>query len=531
MKTMPVMMIISFAMLAAADARAASPQPIVQIELEDDAGVVTVRDLRVTNGYPDRASDGPHRVTLLDAAGGVVLDRPFGFQHFIDVPPGLDGQQDPPVWRSRAATMLNLPFVPDAKTVRISAGAVNNEFRIAAIPAVLPVPAAPPELIHQGCADESQCFKFLYISEDYAQADLAEFAVTAQAIADEFLAMEPYVSIAGRMNIYRLDNLTDLGCAYNCSGIQRLICCDSGKVSSAAAGAPHDEVLVIVNNNEYGGSGYVEWSSCFSAGSFAVTFKGIGSGAREVAVHETGHSMGGLWDEYEGNGTHGSGTSPNCTQDSTCQQWAGVSGTGCFAGCTYSDYYRSTDNGCLMKTLSPSGGFQFCPVCIDHFKGKIDTCIGGQDQDAGYPDTGYVDAGTVDAGHTDAGVPDAGHVDAGLFDAGPKDAGRADTGINDAGHFDGGTNPQGDGGRDSGMPDAGPIKDGGVAVDSGDPADAGEPRKDAGSAKTDAGSGPATCICDITIECDEGCDCDPDCTGTSGQETSSGCSCSSMYTR
>jgi hypothetical protein len=206
---------------------------------------------------------------------------------------------------------------------------------------------------------------------------------TAQTIADFFVAMEPYKGVADKMNIYRLDNLADLGCEYNCSGIARLICCNDSSVSSAAAGAPRDEVLVIVNNNEYGGSGSLEWGMCFDPSTFAVSYKDL-SGiygadwtARQVSVHETGHSMGGLWDEYEYDISGNYGDGPNCIHDSTCALWSGTPGTGCFAGCSYDGMYRPTQNGCLMNTFTPTGGFKFCPVCINHFQSKVSQCIGG----------------------------------------------------------------------------------------------------------------------------------------------------------
>ncbi len=37
--------------------------------------------------------------------------------------------------------------------------------------------------------------------------------------------------------------------------------------------------------------------------------------------------------------------------------------TCCYIVCTDENWYRSTSNGCLMRDLTPTGGYIFCPVC------------------------------------------------------------------------------------------------------------------------------------------------------------------------
>ena len=201
-----------------------------------------------------------------------------------------------------------------------------------------------------------------------------QFKTDAAVIANFFGTIEPYRSNPDRMRIIRVDNTTPLGCYNNCSGIQRLICCDSSKVFSAVSGLDYDEILIITNMNEYGGSGYIDGTSCADRSTYAVTFRDTSYYAREVAVHETGHSFGGLWDEYE-YVEDGSGDGPNCVHDSTCAKWKGVAGTGCYAGCSYNGMYRPTENSCLMRTLTPDGGYKFCPVCKNEIDSKLKRCF------------------------------------------------------------------------------------------------------------------------------------------------------------
>jgi hypothetical protein len=101
---------------------------------------------------------------------------------------------------------------------------------------------------------------------------------------------------------------------------------------------------VLVNDSKYGGGG----------GSFGVYSAGNGD-AREIALHEIGHSFAGLADEYGGNvGTY-TGTEPgpiNVTKNSSGAKWAEwlgytdpVLGTvGAYEGGFYYDHgvYRPT---------------------------------------------------------------------------------------------------------------------------------------------------------------------------------------------
>jgi hypothetical protein len=87
---------------------------------------------------------------------------------------------------------------------------------------------------------------------------------------------------------------TALDAAYNCSGIQRLICVNSTKVNQVIArtlpASYFDVILVIVNDQEYGGSGGIP----------AVA--SVNPSAVEIIIHEVGHSFGLLADEYVGGG-------------------------------------------------------------------------------------------------------------------------------------------------------------------------------------------------------------------------------------
>lgn len=127
-------------------------------------------------------------------------------------------------------------------------------------------------------------------------------------------------------------------CYFNCNGYQRLLCCDTYKVRLHArskcgvSGAVYNTV-VVHNSYEYGGAGYQ---------SLMVGTTSIHPSAPQVAVHELGHSLFGLADEY----TYGWGRSndPNCA-NTGCTKWSDLMsqgwGVGCIAACENSNYFAS----------------------------------------------------------------------------------------------------------------------------------------------------------------------------------------------
>ncbi|MBX2879197.1 MAG: hypothetical protein KTR32_04650 [Granulosicoccus sp.] len=90
-----------------------------------------------------------------------------------------------------------------------------------------------------------------------------------------------------RYQVDRRDTAYDSG--YNCRSIPRLICADNLKVLEAAlAEYPMvDQLILLVNDRRYGGSGN-------SGGRIAIT----SAFAPEIAIHEMGHSLANLADEY-----------------------------------------------------------------------------------------------------------------------------------------------------------------------------------------------------------------------------------------
>jgi len=176
-----------------------------------------------------------------------------------------------------------------------------------------PPPAVPGSesglLINNG--DAANRLDLLVVAEGYTLAQKAQFMAQATELANKFLAISPYQDYQQLINVRWLfvpsnqsgADKPDCGetpgaevvmvdtafdATYCAAGLRRLLVVDGGKVLTAAADVPDwDMVAVLVNDEEYGGSGgYISVSST------------NGSSA-DVMQHELGHSFSKLADEYD----------------------------------------------------------------------------------------------------------------------------------------------------------------------------------------------------------------------------------------
>jgi hypothetical protein len=256
--------------------------------------------------------------------------------------------------------------------------------------------------------DSGNRLDLVILGDGYRAQDQAQMTTDAQALVAALFAEDVFGRYRNYFNIKLVhvesnDNGADrgdygdvrdtaLGSYFFCQNTERLLCADSGLVMAAAmADAPeHDQIIVMVNDTKYGGAG----------GTFATT--SIAPGSSDVAVHELGHSLFNLADEYD---SAVSGWTPcdpvadcpepNATVFSTFadikwNHWilpttplptpavpANDALIGAFEGVRYftTGQYRPL-NSCLMRDL----GRTFCSVCAEQgvlstyrFAGLVDS--------------------------------------------------------------------------------------------------------------------------------------------------------------
>jgi hypothetical protein len=149
-----------------------------------------------------------------------------------------------------------------------------------------------------------------------------------------------------------------------CFSIERLLCGDRGRAYSYASQVPAvDHVVMLANSTKYGGAGYTLGSMATASGGHALS--------GQIVVHELGHSIGDLADEYDYGGPPiYTGPEPRETNVTThtadelaagqLKWWVWLGETspdggtvGTFEGASYSTLgiYRPTENS-LMRVLN-----------------------------------------------------------------------------------------------------------------------------------------------------------------------------------
>ena len=258
----------------------------------------------------------------------------------------------------------------------------------------------------------------VWIGDGFTEDDLAEWPSIVTDGYQELFLYEPFTRYQEYFNVHRVDVIspesgvdndptqgierdTALDMRFWCSNIERLLCVSTSKAAQMAAFAPDvDQIAAVANSSKYGGAGY----SSADIG----TYSGFNAAAVDVFIHELGHSLGNLADEYTygGSGDTYPGGEPSAANASTLSadqmsgsglKWdawlgsdeAGVGTHDCFEGCAYypQGIYRPTDYS-MMRVLaqpfnSPSREeliFQFYLTVgvIDSFEPASSTVLANQ---------------------------------------------------------------------------------------------------------------------------------------------------------
>ncbi|GGV44020.1 hypothetical protein GCM10010495_72050 [Kitasatospora herbaricolor] len=153
------------------------------------------------------------------------------------------------------------------------------------------------------------------VGDGYTAAEQDRFRADAAAKWQEITAVEPYATYRALFNVWAVDAVsaesgvsgdpdratvrsTALGSWFWCEEVERLLCVDTDAVERYAAKAPQaDLVVVVANSAKYGGAGYNDVVSPLGYSGIA-TVAGGNAKSGQIAVHETGHSLGKLADEY-----------------------------------------------------------------------------------------------------------------------------------------------------------------------------------------------------------------------------------------
>ncbi len=161
--------------------------------------------------------------------------------------------------------------------------------------------------------DPSKAVDILFIAEGYTSGEQDKFNTDVKKLNDFFLKYEPFQSMADRFNfrsafIASPESGTDepdkglfartaLNSSFNTFDIARyLTTLDNRSLRDAAGSAYYDQIVIVTNSSRYGGAGFYNLYSIFTADMNYLD---------DVFIHEFGHQFGALGDEYEGGFTDG----------------------------------------------------------------------------------------------------------------------------------------------------------------------------------------------------------------------------------
>jgi hypothetical protein len=206
-------------------------------------------------------------------------------------------------------------------------------------------PATPGpviELLKSG--DPSQKLDLLLLGDGYTAAERGKFEQAARRLVAVLFEKEPFRSRKADFNVWAIVppapesgvsrpltgvfRSSRIGATYDAFGSERYVLSfDERSLREVASFAPYDALAILVNGATYGGGGIYGLYTTVAADSLWAPY---------VFVHELGHSLGGLGDEYfTSESVYAAAPeqrpepwSPNVTADPKAAKWADLASPG-----------------------------------------------------------------------------------------------------------------------------------------------------------------------------------------------------------
>ena len=159
--------------------------------------------------------------------------------------------------------------------------------------------------LHKGGTPD-KAIDILFIPDGYAKSDAKLLKKDMKRFASYVMKCTPYKEMAKKVNIRAIEGYSEesgitqpqnniyrktlVNCTYNALDLDRYLMCPSvWNLHEVADDAPYDVIVIICNSEKYGGGGIYN---------FYCTVYNHGDYPDYVIVHEMGHLIGGLADEY-----------------------------------------------------------------------------------------------------------------------------------------------------------------------------------------------------------------------------------------
>ncbi len=154
--------------------------------------------------------------------------------------------------------------------------------------------------------EPSDKLDIVFLPEGYTKAERDKFTKDCERFANYIFTYSPFDKLDNRINIWAVEAFseesgTDIpadsiwkntllnSSFYTFDSERYLMTTDYQKVRDIAANAPYDQIYILVNTNKYGGGAIYNFYSMVAAHN---------KKARQIFIHEFGHGLAGLADEY-----------------------------------------------------------------------------------------------------------------------------------------------------------------------------------------------------------------------------------------
>lgn len=208
--------------------------------------------------------------------------------------------------RFHESVRFPLPVAP-ARVVLKRRDAANDFQHLWQVDVALPLARLPPPrdvrmmpLVEHGSADRK--VDLLLIGERYRPDEIGKFQTDAARLVDALFSTEPFKRRAADFNIRLLHAGATALTEFSIFGLERYaLTYDNRALRNLAAAVPHDFTAIVINESRYGGGGIYNQQSTVAASNEHAAY---------IFVHELGHNLAGLADEYVGSVTYETGTAP-----------------------------------------------------------------------------------------------------------------------------------------------------------------------------------------------------------------------------
>lgn len=354
-----------------------TPKKILEITINYDKSAsqsAKISSVRLLNGFVPKypQADGGYKLFVLDRNDKIVSKLDFSIPNQPVIWELPTGKKAPTANATRQANQpqtkltftLNMEY-PDSNAQTLQINDPENQkietFSIIDLKETNNKTSfytfAPKKLTRNGsdplfgvlAASSVSRLSIVFISDKYS--NMEKFRDDINRATEEILSFEPFKTRSSQVLFSRVENSGDLDCNNPYPEIETFIICDDSLVVKGVnnAAAPFDKIVVLHDENRSAATAPLEGiSGVVSTGpSFA-----------DATVHELGHLIGGLLDEYESPVSvpgPANDIMKNCytgtpTEALDSGYWEGIPFSDYAPVCTKSSWYSSSADS-IMRTL------------------------------------------------------------------------------------------------------------------------------------------------------------------------------------